>query len=167
MTPSALLRTERLTRSFGRLLAVDAVDFEDRIERALGLNLAPDEFAALWSCHFTVNEAVLPLVEGLAGRIQLVLLSNTNALHTAHLRPRLPLLERFDHLLFSHEVGLIKPEAAFFRAALSRAGVAPAAAAFFDDHPPFVEAARVLGIRAFVFRNTGEFAGHLRALGLG
>ncbi len=28
MTPSVLLRTERLTRSFGRLLAVDAVDFE-------------------------------------------------------------------------------------------------------------------------------------------
>ncbi len=28
MTPSVLLRTERLTRSLGRLLAVNAVDFE-------------------------------------------------------------------------------------------------------------------------------------------
>lgn len=147
----------------GRL---DAAGIRREVCRALGLDLAPDEFAALWSCHFTVNEAVLPLVEGLAGRVKLVLLSNTNALHTAYLRPRLPVLERFDHLLFSNEVGLVKPEAAFFQEALDRAGVAPESAAFFDDHPPFVEAARALGIRAFVFRDTDEFAGHLRALGL-
>ncbi len=147
----------------GRL---DAAAIHREVCRTLGLDLEMDEFAALWSCHFTVNEAVLPLVEGLAGRVKLVLLSNTNALHTAYLRPRLALLERFDHLLFSNEVGLIKPEAAFFREALTRAGVAPEAAAFFDDHPPFVEAARGLGIRAYLFRDTDEFAGHLRELGL-
>jgi glucose-1-phosphatase len=125
-----------------------------------------DEFAALWSCHFTLNEPVLSLVEGLAGKVKLVLLSNTNALHTAYLRPRLPLLERFDHLLFSNEVRMVKPEPEFYHAALIRAGVAPAAAAFFDDHPPFVEAARALGVHGHVYREPEEFLGHLKALGL-
>lgn len=132
----------------------------------LGCALPVDEFTALWSCHFTVNEPMVPLVEGLIGRVRLVLLSNTNALHTAYLRPRLPLLERFDHLLFSHEVGLVKPEPAFYHEALTRADVAPQAAAFFDDHPPFVEAARALGIHGYVYSDVERFRAHLHELGL-
>lgn len=145
---------------------LDAGGIHREVCRILGLDLDLDEFASLWSCHFAVNEGILPLVEGLAGRVKLVLLSNTNVLHTAYLRPRLPVLERFDHLLFSHDVGLVKPEPAFFREALTRAGVAPGAAAFFDDLPRFVEAARALGIRAYVFRDNEQFAGHLSELGL-
>jgi glucose-1-phosphatase len=147
----------------GRL---DAAGIHREVCRALALDVDMDEFAALWSCHFTVNEPILPLVEQLVGRVTLVLLSNTNALHTACLRPRLPVLERFDHLLFSNEVGLVKPERQFFETALTRAGAEPEQTAFFDDFPEFVDAARALGIHGYVFRNTGEFAGHLRALGL-
>jgi FMN phosphatase YigB (HAD superfamily) len=147
----------------GRL---DAEGIRREVCRALGIDLGMEEFAPLWSCHFAINDAVLPLVEGLVGRVKLLLLSNTNALHTAYLRPRLPVLERFDHLLFSSEVGLIKPEPAFYQEALTRARVAATGAAFFDDHPPFVEAARTLGIRGYVFRDTDEFTGHLRQLGL-
>ena len=147
----------------GRL---DAAGIHREVCQALGLDVDAEEFAELWSCHFTINEPVLPLVEGLAGKVKLVLLSNTNALHVAYLRPRLPLLERFDHLLFSNEVGLVKPEREFYEEALARAGATPRTTAFFDDHPPFVEAARALGIHGYVFRDTEEFAGHLRELGL-
>lgn len=145
---------------------LDAEGIHREVCRALGLDIDPDEFAALWSCHFAVNEAIQPLIEGLVGRVRLLLLSNTNVLHTAYLRPRLPVLERFDHLLFSHDLGLVKPEPAFYEAALTRAGVAPEAAAFFDDVPRFVEAARALGIHGHVFRDTAEFAGQLREMGL-
>ena len=55
---------------------------------ALGVEIPAEEFNALWSSHFTVHEAVLPRVEGLVGRVKLVLLSNTNVLHAAWLRPR-------------------------------------------------------------------------------
>ena len=145
---------------------LDAAGIHREVCRALGLDIDAEEFAGLWSCHFRINEPVLPLVDGLVGKVKLVLLSNTNALHTAYLRPRLPLLERFDHLLFSNEVGLVKPEREFYEEALARASAAAHATAFFDDHPPFVEAARALGIHGYVFRDTEEFAGHLRALGL-
>ncbi len=146
---------------------LDAEGIYHEVCGALGLSLSRDEFAALWSCHFAVNEPILPMVEGLVGRVKLLLLSNTNPLHTAYLRPRLPVLERFDHLLFSHDLGLVKPEPAFYEAALARAGVAPEAAAFFDDVPRFVEAACALGIRGYVFRDTAEFVCQLAELGLG
>lgn len=149
--------------SRGRL---DGEGIRRAVCRALAIDLPMDEFVSLWCCHFTRNDAIFPLVEGLIGRVKLLLLSNTNALHTEYLRPRLPVLARFDHLLFSNEVGLIKPEPAFYQEALARAGVSPAAAVFFDDHPPFVEAARALGIQGQVFRGTETFADDLRRLGL-
>src|SRR5690349_10012295 len=133
---------------------------------ALGVDLRMDEFNTLWNCHFTIHEAVLPRVEGLVGRVKLVLLYNTNVLHVEWLRPRLPVLERFDHLVLSCEVGLVKPEPAIYQEALRHAGCAPQEAAFFDDVPAYVEAASAVGLRGHVFTTAAAFDAQLRALGL-
>jgi FMN phosphatase YigB (HAD superfamily) len=133
---------------------------------ALGVDLPADEFNTLWSSHFTVHEAVLPRVEALVGRVKLVLLSNTNVLHAAYLKPRVPLLGRFDSLVLSCEVGLVKPEPAIYQEALRRAGCAPGEAAFFDDLPGFVEAANALGLRGRLFTTAEAFDEQLKALGL-
>lgn len=145
---------------------LDAEGIRRLVSTALGVELPMAELEPLWSCHFTVHEEVLPLVERLVGRVKLVLLSNTNALHVKYLRPRLPLLERFDHLLFSNEVGQVKPEPAFYLEALRRAGTPPGRAVFFDDLPEYVEAARALGIHAERFQDAPTFARQLAALGL-
>lgn len=134
--------------------------------RSLGVDVPMEEFFPLWSCHFTVHEAVLPRVEALVGRVKLALLSNTNKLHMAYLRPKLPLLERFDAVLLSCEEGHVKPEPAFYQRALERLGCAPHEAAFFDDLPEFVEAANALGIRGHVFTDAPAFDAQLKALGL-
>nr|WP_075010284.1 HAD family phosphatase [Stigmatella aurantiaca] len=145
---------------------LDAEGIRRDVCGALGVELPLEEFAPLWSSHFTVHEAVLPSVEALEGRVKRVLLSNTNVLHVAYLRPRLPLLQRFDAVLMSCEVGLVKPEPAFFQLALERAGCAPHEAAFFDDLPEYVEAANALGIRGHLFTTAPAFAAQLAALGL-
>ncbi|HEX8436799.1 HAD family phosphatase [Archangium sp.] len=133
---------------------------------ALGMDLPAEEFNALWSSHFTLHEAVLPRVEGLVGRVRLVLLSNTNVLHMAWIKPRLPLLGRFDDLVLSCEVGLVKPEPAIYQEALRRARCEPHEAAFFDDVPEYVQAANALGIRGHVFTTAESFDTQLQALGL-
>jgi glucose-1-phosphatase len=145
---------------------LDAEGLRRDVCGALGVELPMEEFAPLWSSHFTVHGAVLPRVEGLAGRVKLVLLSNTNALHVAYLRPLLPLLQRFDAVLMSCEVGHVKPEPAFYQLALERAGCAPHEAAFFDDLPEFVEAANALGLRGHLFTDAPTFDAQLKALGL-
>jgi FMN phosphatase YigB (HAD superfamily) len=145
---------------------LDAEGIRRDVCGALGVELPMEEFAPLWSSHFTVHEAVLPRVEALEGRVKRLLLSNTNALHVQYLRPKLPLLERFDAVLLSCEEGLVKPEPAFFQRALERAGCAPHEAAFFDDLPEFVEAANALGIRGHLFTDAPTFDAQLKALGL-
>ncbi|MDY7232199.1 HAD family hydrolase [Hyalangium rubrum] len=145
---------------------LDAEGIRRDVCKTLGVELPMEEFAPLWSCHFTLHEAVLPKVAALEGRVKRVLLSNTNALHVAYVRPKLPLLERFDAVLMSCEVGHVKPEPAFFQLALERAGCAPHEAAFFDDLPEFVEAANALGIRGQLFTDAPHFDAQLKALGL-
>ena len=133
---------------------------------ALGVDLPMDEFFTLWNCHFTVHDAVMPRVEGLAGRVKRVLLSNTNPLHVQWLKPRLPVLATFDHLVLSCEVGRVKPEPAIYQEALKHAGCEPHEAAFFDDLPEYVEAANTLGIRGHLFTTAAAFDTQLSALGL-
>ncbi len=133
---------------------------------SLGVDLPAEEFNALWSSHFTLHEAVLPRVEGLVGRVKLGLLSNTNVLHAAFLRPKLPVLERFDQVLLSCEVGAVKPEPGFYQEALRRLGCAPEEVAFFDDLPEFVQAANALGLRGHLFTTAEAFDAQLKALGL-
>ncbi|MHB8872115.1 MAG: HAD family hydrolase [Myxococcaceae bacterium] len=145
-------------------LGEDALRLE--LNRRFRADIGPDEFFQLWNCHFTVNEGILPHVEALLGRVKVLLLSNTNELHARFLRRQIPLLERFDRLLLSHELGLAKPDEAIYRAALEAAGTAPEATAFFDDIPEYVEAACRLGIRALVFKDTEAFPAQLGSLGL-
>jgi FMN phosphatase YigB (HAD superfamily) len=136
------------------------------VNRSLGTRLDVDEFFAIFNSHFSVHDAVLPLVSRLCGKVKLGLLSNTNAVHARWVRSRLPLLERFDAVLFSHEVGLAKPDPAFYRAALARLATDPSRTVFFDDIPEFVEAARRLGMRAEVFTTAPAFAQALAGLGV-
>jgi putative hydrolase of the HAD superfamily len=130
----------------------------------LGHQVSPEAFRALWCCHFTLNHPMVAQVERLVGRFRLVLLSNTHDLHVAFLRPSLPVLERFDGLVLSCEVGAVKPEPAIFARALAVAGVAPGEAAFFDDVPAYAEAATALGIQGRVFTTAAAFEGQLALL---
>jgi HAD superfamily hydrolase (TIGR01509 family) len=134
---------------------------------ALGLELAAADFNDLWCCHFTLNAEVMPVVEALVGRAQLLLLSNSNPIHVEHVRPLVPLLARFDHVLFSCEQGMAKPDPRFYQEALRRAGTEPGQTAFFDDHAAFLEPARALGIDARQFTTVERFLRDLEAMGLG
>ena len=137
-----------------------------RLELNARLNgaLGEDEFFALWNCHFTLNPPMIERVEQLEGRFQRVLLSNTHDQHIAFLRPKLPLLERFDGLVFSCEVGEMKPSPVVYQRALSLAGCAANEACFFDDAVAYVEGARRLGLHAHVFTTVEQFDADLEAL---
>jgi putative hydrolase of the HAD superfamily len=136
------------------------------LNRRLGAEPSPHDFVRVWSCHFTLNTPMIHQVERLVGKARLVLLSNTHDLHVAHLRPQLPVLERFEGLVLSCEVGLIKPEPEIYARAIALAGVPPQRAVFFDDMEPYVEGARRAGLHAHVFRDAAEVPGQLAALGL-
>jgi putative hydrolase of the HAD superfamily len=61
-----------------------------------------------------------------------------------------------DDLVYSHEVGLSKPDPAIWALTARRLSVEPAEMAFLDDVPRNVEAARKLGVAAVLFENTAQ-----------
>src|SRR5882724_6533784 len=73
--------------------------------------------------------------------------------------------EQFDHLTFSAEVSLIKPDAAIYEHSLRGVGMAASEALFIDDKEPNVQGARAVGIRAIRFQSIEQLRSELRELG--
>lgn len=138
----------------------------DSVAPAIGFPGDLAAFESIWNGIFRLNEPVFPVIEALHGSVPLLVLSNTNPMHMAYIRPRLPVLRRFEAVLTSHELGLMKPDHAIYEAALAAAGVPAAEAAFFDDLPGHVEGAEQAGLRGFLFNDLEQFTTDLTTLGL-
>ena len=106
------------------------------------------------------------IVARLARTRRLALLSNTNAEHWQHLRGRYPLLSRFDLILLSHEMRLLKPDAAIYREAADRAGLEPQQCFFTDDRQDNVDGAIAVGMDAVRFKSAEEIIAELARRGL-
>jgi HAD superfamily hydrolase (TIGR01509 family) len=105
---------------------------------------------AYWSDIFTPIETTIACVRQLrdSGNYHLGVISNTNGPHMRHLRKLSDVLDCFDSLTLSHEVGTMKPDAAIYHAALKQANAQPSTSLFFDDRADNVAAAKALGIQA-------------------
>jgi putative hydrolase of the HAD superfamily len=142
-------------------------DFVAEISRILDLRAGYERFCEIWSCIFT--HALLPeaMLEGLAQRYRLVLLSNTNALHFEMLRVTYGhLLRHFDDLVLSYEVQAMKPRPEIYRAAVERARCRAEECFYTDDIAAYVEGARRLGIDAVQFESREQIEGEMRARGI-
>ena len=69
-----------------------------------------------------------------------------------------------DDIVYSHEVGLKKPDPAVFELTASRLGVQPAEVAFLDDVPANVDAARALGWHAVLHLETAQSIAEMEAI---
>lgn len=95
--------------------------------------------------------------------IRTAALSNTNHEHWTAIAGY-PAVASMQHLLASHQLGLIKPDPAIYRRAEALLGCSGGEILFFDDIPENVEAARGVGWRAEVIDPLGEPAEQVEAL---
>jgi HAD superfamily hydrolase (TIGR01509 family) len=75
-------------------------------------------------------------------------------------------LDRFDHLVLSYEVGAVKPEEAIYHAALQAIECAPGETLYTDDIEPYVEQGRAVGLQAVQFTGTAQYLRDLRRFGV-
>lgn len=146
---------------------VEPRDFVAQFSRILDLQLDYDRFCEIWSCIFT--GAIIPesMLEGLAGRYRLLLLSNTNAIHFEVLRHTYGhLLRHFHDLILSYEVRTLKPQPEIYEAALQRAGCLPGECFYTDDIAAYVDAARQMGIDAVQFESREQIEREMRGRGI-
>lgn len=124
-----------------------------RSPRALSALLKLD--VALWS---RFDERVLSWVRLLRERgFATAILSNLPRPLGEALRARPGFLEHFDHLTFSYELGLVKPQREIYEHALGGLGVSSAQALFLDDRPRNIEGAIEAGLEAQLYSSWEEF----------
>jgi epoxide hydrolase-like predicted phosphatase len=68
-----------------------------------------------------------------------------------------------DTIVYSHEVGHLKPEPAAYRIVCEHLGVAPGEVLFLDDVQANVDGARAVGMRAITFSDTSQAISSIEA----
>ena len=145
---------------------IDPRDFVAELSGILEMDVNYEDFCRVFNGIFTDPLIPESLIEALAARYRLVLLSNTNAIHFEMLRASYPVLRHFHELVLSYEVKAMKPQPEIYQAALDRAGCRPEECFYSDDIAEFVEAARRLGIDAEQFQSVEKLEKDLRKRGI-
>ena len=128
----------------------------------LGLKIRYNDFKNNYCSIFSRNKEVEKIIKSLNGKIKLVLLSNTNVLQYEYCRRKFRILDLFDERIVSHEAGMRKPNPVIFLKAVKKAGTVPWNCAYFDDIAEFVYMARMIGIKAFRYKNTEKLKKDLK-----
>ena len=127
-------------------------EFMSQVRRLMDVDFSDQEFETKWlSCWRRDTVGMERALIQLKGRLPLVVLSNTNAMHMKHFLREKPILSHFDRLFFSHELGLSKPQTEIYEAVRSRLGCQSEQLLFFDDKLENIEAARRAGWAAEIF----------------
>lgn len=140
------------------------------LARDAGTRLTDEQFVQLrqWDLEMWAHDNPT-MVEWLrqvhSSGVKTALLSNMPHDMVRHVRQQFDWLDQFDHLTFSAEVSLIKPDAAIYQHSLRGVGVAASEALFVDDKEPNVEGARAVGLRALRFLSVEQLGSDLQELG--
>ncbi len=103
------------------------------------------------------NRLDLPLlayISGLRPRYRTAILTNAGSDFRATFVQAYALEQYVEQVIISAEEGLAKPDPRFYLLAAERFGVRPEEAVFVDDLPENIEAARKVGMRAFLHESS-------------
>ena len=141
-------------------------DFLEEVCRRIGAGIPRTAFLEAWYSIFGPSLIPDDCLATLAQQVPLWALSNTNRLHFEFMMRRYGFFRHFAGFVLSHEVGLLKPDERIFRIALEKVQARAPEVLFVDDQDANVRAAQALGIDAFRFVNSDQFAAELKARGL-
>jgi putative hydrolase of the HAD superfamily len=145
-----------------------AREWAEAVGRALVAEHGPgaDEAARIYFAYAgRVDAGMVELVGRVREHATVALLSNATDQLREHLAHH-DLVETFDVVFCSAEIGVAKPDVAIYRHAAAVLGVEPGECFFTDDRPENVEGARAAGMHAEVFTSRAALAESLAALGV-
>lgn len=128
----------------------DDLTFSREMVELFDMDMPADAFGALWNSwvHLPFPNT-LETLKTLRQNYTLACLSNTNALHWAHLNEIIQLDEIFDYCFASHIMGVAKPAPRSFQIPLEKMDVSTSNVVYFDDTMLNVEAARKQGLETY------------------
>lgn len=134
---------------------LSAAGYFAHLRELLQLQADDARLAQGWNAIFgdEITETRL-LVQASRARFKCCAFSNTNALHQVAWTARYPeVLQSFEHVFVSHEIGLRKPEREAFDHVARELGLAPEEILFFDDLQENVDGALAAGLQAVLVRS--------------
>jgi putative hydrolase of the HAD superfamily len=127
------------------------------IEGGASADRADALMAEMWDWYCGIpDEELLAWAADLSTRVRVGIISNSADGARREEEHRYGLSSIFEHIVYSHEVGLAKPDSRIYALACDRVGVAPHEAVFIDDRPENVAAAREFGMHAIHHTETAE-----------
>ena len=172
-TRSGHLVEEVFETIFGRarkaLFESGQITFSEHAERAigvLGLDMSISDFTYLYNSVLIPSGEMFPLVERIAERHRIALVSNTSEPHWKAAEKFLPFSSKLDPVIISCDVNAMKPDPAFYDALLQSSQVPAANILFVDDLAANIETARNMGIGGHQFTSQGDLEETLIDLGI-
>jgi glucose-1-phosphatase len=142
-------------------------DWHLHVSKRFGSKLNFEQFAEVW------NRALDPtpihedaFLEKLGKRYRLAVVSNTDALHLAHMEKTYKFFGLFPVRIYSCRVGTCKPNPLIYKEALLACKVRAQEAVYVDDVAGYAQAAERLGMQAIVFESREQLQSRLRNLGI-
>jgi putative hydrolase of the HAD superfamily len=113
--------------------------------------------ADMWADYLgTPNIELMDYFRALRPRMKTGIISNSFVGATEREEAAYAFSSMCDHVVYSHEVGIEKPDPRIFHLALERLGVEAAEAVFLDDVQTNVAAARAVGMKAVLFESNAQ-----------
>ena len=134
---------------------INPLVFRDHIRQALNRELDDESIDTAWNAMLgAIKPARIALLDKLKSVFQVMILSNTNAIHEEAFHRILKAVAGKDHLqhlvhkvYFSHEMGMRKPDAEIYQKVLNNHALNPAETLFLDDKLANLEGAQQCGIQ--------------------
>lgn len=109
----------------------------------------------IWVTNWKATDEMISLVENLKKNYKLAILSNSDALGVKNCFKN-GWFSYFDHLVLSHEVGIIKPDERIYEITLDKLNLKARDCLFIDDTEDALKPAREMGMETILFRSTEQ-----------
>jgi epoxide hydrolase-like predicted phosphatase len=151
----------------GAVGAISERQAGQRIAEVLGLDAGQLRafLADLWAEYLgTLNTELTAYFAGLRPRYRTGIISNSFVGARHREQQRYGFGDMTDLIVYSHEVGVSKPDPRIYQMACDGLGVPAADMVFLDDLPENVTAARLAGLHGVLFEDTGQAIADIQAL---
>jgi epoxide hydrolase-like predicted phosphatase len=161
-----MARMEHLWQA-GALGECTEADVERGLREIVGLTQeeADAYVAGMWKEYVgTLNVELTEYFRGLRPRYLTGIISNSFVGAREREEALYHFSELADPIIYSHEVGIAKPDPRIYTLTCERTGVRPAEMLFLDDAERCVEGARALGIHGVLFQDNAQAIAEIEAL---
>ncbi len=140
------------------------IEFRDFLRSHLDLTISDADFDNSFSALLLdFHSGVYEWIASLKSIFHLILLSNTSSIHAERftkvaLGPHgQNLFSLFNHVYYSFEMGLVKPDLAIYQQVLNEQGFSAEEVLFFDDNVANINSAKSMGIQSYLIDPSRSF----------